>query len=120
MRSKRRGDVSDNIKKNISLLKVLSKAKASARKNILANCDSSLTKAICECTKNVLSGRVDVSPSVYRKLKPYARHLRKITHRGTPLPAKTKVIQQHGGFLGALLGALLPIIIGGVTRAISG
>lgn len=114
-----RGKVSRNILKNMGIFKVLASGSPSTRKDILKHCDSTLTKAICECTKNVLSGRVPLSRRYYNKLKPYAKHLRKITDKATPLTQKTRVIKQHGGFLTALLGALLPMILGGITRAIA-
>lgn len=119
MAKRRKSKFSNDIVKNLNLMKVLSRASPGARREILKHSDRSLTKAICECTKNVISGRVPVSKRHFKKLKPHATHLRKLTDRATPLSGKTRVIQQHGGFLATLLSALLPVIIGGITSAIA-
>lgn len=113
------GKLSRNIVNNMSLMKILSKASAPVQKQVLKHCDASLTKAICECTKNVISGRVPVSRRHFKKLQPYAAYLRKLTDRATPLSGKTRIVKQHGGFLATLLSALLPMIIGGVTSALA-
>jgi hypothetical protein len=105
-------NVSQNFKKNALLLKLLGKGSKATRKDILNMCDSSLTRAICECTKNVISGRVPLSPANITRMRPYAKHLREITKKKVPLSKRQQIIKQHGGFLPFLLGALAPIITG--------
>lgn len=114
---KPRSKFSRDIVNNMTLLKLLAKAKPSIQKRILEECDASLTKAICECSQNVISGRVPLSTRHFKKLKPYAAHLRRLTDKATPLSGKRRIIKQHGGFLATLLSALLPILIGGVSSA---
>lgn len=115
MRVKKNSKFSRDIVNNMTLLKLLAKADPSIRKRIMKECDASLTKAICECSKNIISGRVPLSTRHFKKLKPYAAHLRRLTAKTTPLSGKTRIIKQNGGFLATLLSALLPVLIGGVS-----
>lgn len=107
--------VSKHFKKNARLLKLLAKGSKETRKDILKMCDPSLTHAICECTNNIVSGRFPISRGHIEKLRPHIRHLRNITDKKVPLTKRTKIIQQHGGFLPLILGPLASVISGLVS-----
>ena len=102
--------VSKHMKKNVPLLKLLAKGTKETRKDVLKMCDPSLTHAICECTNNIVSGRFPISRGHVEKLRPHMHHLRNITDKNVPLHKRTKIIQQHGGFLPLILGPLTSII----------
>lgn len=112
MAIKRNVKVSNNFKRNATLLKLLAHGSKATRKDILKMCDSSLTSAICECTKNVISGRVPLSKTHINKMRPYAKYLREITTKKVPLLKRQAIIKQHGGFLPLLLAPLAAIITG--------
>lgn len=104
------GKVSADVKRNALLLKILARAKNATRKEILQTGDASLTKAICECAKNVLSGRVPSSARQVSKMRRHMKILRTITEKKVPLSRRRDLMKQKGGFLPALMAPLLPIL----------
>ena len=109
-KSSGKGKVSGDVKKNAVLLKVLAKGKKSTWDDILRESDTSLTRAICECTKNVISGRVRCTPNQKRKMRRHVKILRTITEKEVPIHKRRALIKQKGGFLPAILAPLIGII----------
>jgi hypothetical protein len=117
-KGKAKSKVSTDVKKNAVLLKLLANGKKSTRKDILNVSGPSLTRAICECTKNVLSGRVYCTPSQIRKMRRHVKILRTITEKEVPIVKRKELIKQKGGFLPAVLAPLITII-GSLAAALS-
>lgn len=91
------------LRRNAPLIKILSRAKPSALKAIVKDSDKSLIDTLCECSLNVLQGRVKLTPSQKSKLKRHKKTLRALaTHRKLSLSKKKSMIQK-GGFLQFLL-----------------
>ena len=107
----------DRLRKNCSTLQLLHRANPVLRKAILAKADPQLIKTICDCSLNVLNGNVKLSEKSRKKLARHKTKLRKLADPKTTLKQKKRVIQQ-GGFLGALLSTVLPVVtslIGGLV-----
>ena len=111
--------MSNRIKKNIHLLKVLHDSKNDTRKAILERANKDLIDTICECIHNILKGNLKVSPDVFRKLKRHQKDIREIYSKKAKLNRKKKLLIQHGGFLPALLAPILAIagsLISGLVK----
>ena len=106
------GNMSQRLKKNFELLKILKKAKPQQRKLLLKSAENSLILCLCECIDNVLRGNVKLSPAKKRQLSKYASILRKIVDRKTKVNRKRELLIQQGGFLPALLAPVIGIASG--------
>jgi len=107
----------NRLKKHSSTLQLQHKAKPGLRKAIITNVDEQLIRCICDCALNVLHGRVPISQQHKNCLSKHKQSLRKLVDRKNFLKKKRKVIQV-GGFLGALLSAVIPTVaslIGGLA-----
>ena len=102
------------IKKHLPLMQYLAKGKPKINKAIIEESGSDVMKLFCECAKNTLNGNVKLTPVQYKKLKRYKTQLRQLTDKKIGHKKKKKLLQR-GGFLGALLGAVIPALIG-LTR----
>lgn len=102
--------MSSCVRRNYAALSHLASLKGSKFNRVLKSvCDQDLTKAICECSWNVLHGRVDISPTRLSKLKRYKNKLRALADKSIPLSRK-KALVQKGGFILPLLTAVLPAL----------
>ena len=90
-------------------LHCLSKASPITCKAILKCADAGLIRCLCECVLNILKGNVAISPSQKQKLSQHKKSLRKLIDKREGLKKKKKILQK-GGFLGALIPAIAPII----------
>ncbi len=97
------------LRKNIDLLKVLSKAKPKLRQAILKNLDSDTVRCICECAHNVLNGNLKLTPKQRKDLLKHRKALRQLASKSGSLTTKKQVIVQKGGLVGAILGPLLAV-----------
>ena len=107
----------NGLKKHASTLKLLHKAKPSLRKAIISKGHDKLIRCICECALNILHGHAPISQKYKNQLSRRKKCLRKLADRKISLKHKRKVIQ-NGGFLGALLSAVIPTVaslIGGLA-----
>ena len=107
----------NRLQKNASSLKLLHKAKPSFRRAIIANADRSLIQTIVDCCYNVLEKNISIDPKSKKNLAKHKKNLRKLVDRKLSLPKKRKIIQR-GGFLSALISAILPALgglIGGLV-----
>ena len=67
--------------------------------------------SICECAYNTLNGNVPLTPAQHRKLRRYNKQLRTLANRKKSQKVKKRTLQS-GGFLGALLSTILPVVTG--------
>lgn len=102
---------SKRIKEHLPLLQYLAKGKPKIRKAIIEESDSDVMKVLCECAANTINGNVKLPPSHFKKLKRYKKQLRLLSNKKVGVKQKKKVLQT-GGFLGALLNAVLPTLAG--------
>lgn len=109
--------MSQRVKRNLPMLKWLSKANAKTRKAVIQSADRDLVDTICECALNVLKGNVPLKPSQKQRLSKYKKVLRRLASgKKSSLQTKRRLIQT-GGFLPQLLfsvaAPLLKAVVGG-------
>ncbi len=103
-----------DIHKELSKLKKLGPI---ARKKFLKSCSKSCVLKVCECIQNLLKANLEIKPAHLRKLSRHKHTLRELAQKRTSL-IKRKQLLQKGGFITALLPAILPALaslIGGLT-----
>ncbi len=109
--------MSTRVRKHLTMLQLLAKAKPPLVKTIIRAADKDLVHCLCECALNVIKGNVPLSPAQIRKLTPYKTGLREVVKKRVALKKKKQVLQR-GGFLGTLLGTLTPLLIEGISTAV--
>ncbi len=101
--------MANRLKKNIDLLKVLSKSDSRLRKAILANAGTDTVRCICDCTHNVLNGNLKLTPKQRRNLTRHRAALRQLTNKSVGIEQKRKLLVQRGGLVSAVLAPILAI-----------
>lgn len=91
-------------------LRLLSKANKKLRSAVIDQADGKLIRALSEIIHNILFGTVKLSPSEFRKLKRYHRHLYELSKKSISITKKKVILQQHGGFLPTLLPPVLALL----------
>ena len=66
--------------------------------------------SLCECSQNILKGNVKLTPAQKRRLVKSKDTLRKLSDRRVKQTQKQRLVQQRGGFIGALLSAIAPVL----------
>ena len=102
-------------KKHEAILRILAKGKPSVVRAIINESKTDLINLLSQCALNILNGNVPLNKRHKRRLKKYASGLRKLASKKTSLKSRKSIIQQ-GGFIPALLGAVLPGLIGGIVN----
>ena len=103
-----------NILEQKHLLKELAKPKSRYRIIILKKADPKLILAICEAIHNLLEGNVPLDTKQKNLLFKDKKILRKLVEKHT-LVYKKKILVQRGGFLPALLPAVLSTLATAVS-----
>jgi hypothetical protein len=70
------------------------------------NLQGSFIDCLCECVKRLLKGRVPLKQKQLKSLRQYKRLLRKVASKKTSQGERRRILQT-GGFVGAVLPALL-------------
>jgi hypothetical protein len=94
------------------MLYVLKNAAPKLRKAILKNVEPEMIKTLCEISHNTLNGNNSICNNTKKKLVGYKRELRNLACSKRSLSSKRKILVQRGGFLPALIGAVLSGLIG--------
>lgn len=94
------------------MLYILKDAKPSVRKALLEKANPEIIKTICEISKNTLNGNSRLSTVAKNKIEKYKKQIRMLSSPKASFKSKKKLIIQNGGFLPALLGAVLSGVIG--------
>jgi len=90
-------------------LKKLKRLSPKARVKFFKSCSSDCVIKVCECIKNVLNANLNIKPSHLKKLSRHKQTLRALALKSTSL-ARRKRLLQKGGFITALLPALIPAV----------
>jgi hypothetical protein len=102
--------MSDRLRRNAPLLRVLHRSSPTARKRILkSHCSGDFINCICECVKNILKGNVPLTVSQKEALRRKRKTLHQLALKKTSKRKKEKIVQS-GGFLGAILGPIVSIL----------
>ena len=98
------------LKKNHPTLKLLHKAKPKLVKAGINNSLPDFIHCLVDCCHNLLKGNIQITKQQKKRLEPYKETLRKLT-KPISVNRKQKLIQR-GGFLTALLSAVIPTLAG--------
>jgi len=99
----------ERLKRNVTLLEVLSKAHKPQREAILSTATSDQITCICDCCNNILKENIPLTRSELQKLKRYQSFIRYLAQDRNPRKFKQKkeYLIQSGGFLPVLLAPIL-------------
>ena len=84
--------MSRRVKKNCDVLKVLAKCKHPMRKAIIKAADNDLLEAITERLLNICKHTIKISPTTYKKLAQYLRHIEVVADKSKHLTQRRRVI----------------------------
>ena len=104
------------IRRNEDILRYLCRAPPSVRQQLIAKLPKSVVDGFSEVAVNLFAGNVPLNAGQKRRIRRHKDRLRYLASRSTPLQKKRKLLQQKGGFLGALipiLGSVLGGLFGG-------
>ena len=110
--------VSKLIRQQHSALCTLAREKPKSRKLLLKKAKRPIIDALSECALNLLRGSIKLTEKQRKKLKRFKNYLRELADKRISLKKK-KLITQRGGFISALLSAILPVIGSLIGKAIS-
>ena len=97
--------------KHKDFLTLLSKSKQKKRRDLLIELASSQElNAIIECIINILRGNVSLNERRKKKLSRFKNVMREVALKSNPIKKKKRILQQKGGFLGALIPIALSAI----------
>lgn len=100
---------------NADLLKVLSKLKPQQRLAFLKSADKKLVRLLCECSLNLIKGKVPVNSAQKQKLSRYKQLLRRLTKKTGGWKSKRKILTQKGGnFIPLIIGPILSAVLSSV------
>ena len=105
----RRSKMSHRLKEIHKELKKLKRLSPKARVKFFKTCNKDCVIKVCECIKNVLNANLKIKPSHLKKLSRHKHTLRALALKSTSF-AKRKRLLQKGGFIAALLPALIPAV----------
>lgn len=104
------------------MLYTLKASKCKLQKAILKNCDDELIHCLSEIVQNVLNGNVPLVRkhlNCLRKYKKEMRQIRSYNSKKKSVGAKRKILVQKGGFIQAILGALLSSVVGSLINKLT-
>lgn len=104
------------LRKHAALLNYLSRGKPSIVRAIVKEADKDIVNLLCECAHNVVNRNIPLSPSQKRGLRKHKNKLLILLDKSVSIKKKKKALQT-GGFIGTLLAAVLPALIGAITAA---
>ena len=106
--------MSNNIKKNLSMLIALHCSSKAQRKELIKNLKPDTVKAICECTIDIIDRNIKGSHQEKRKVNRYGDKIRELVNPKTS-QKKRKVI-----FLNPLLAPVLGSLVVSILKCITG
>jgi hypothetical protein len=109
--------MSQLIKRNFDVLRVLKRASPKLRKAILTNSEKDLILALCEIISNVLSGTVKLSSKQKHNLTNHKNSLRRVIDKRVGIKEKRHLLQK-GGFLTTLLPPALTLLATLINHAV--
>ena len=110
------GEIPKNVKQHADILCFLARAKPKLAKMIIAEADPSLLNAISQCSLNILKGVIPLTKRQQLKLRRYKEAMRCVSCSTTTKQnaKRKKALLSRGGFLSALLSAVVPMLLSSV------
>ena len=105
-----------SLRKNLMILRKLSKSKPKVRKEFLKHADKELVRCICECAHNTIYNNVPVTKPQLKRLSRHKRMLRRLAKKGESWKKKKQaIVRQKGGFLLPLLAPILGTFLSSIV-----
>ena len=106
----------EHVKQLLEKIKHSSQIERNALLKALSNKE---VKLLCEVCLNLVHGHLKVqNPTTFNKLKKHRKLLSDLADKRKSIKRKRQLINQKGGFIGALAAAALPIIVDQVYRLV--
>lgn len=105
------------IKHHMGVLEYLKGLPSSEQKRFINGASSELLKTISELCLNLLKGTIKVSETDLKNLKKYKKQIIFLSERKHSSDKRRKLCSQRGGFLGSLIGIVLPAVITAIITA---
>lgn len=109
--------VPKHVHKHLPLLQYMAQGKPRIVRALIQEADSEVLRVLCECCKTVINEGVNLDRGQIKKLRRYRQQLRLLSKKRTSVKQKKQALQR-GGFLGALLGAVVPTLISAVSSLV--
>ncbi len=110
--------MSERLKKQALLLKLLASATPKMGKAIIGVADGNLIMCLCECAHNILKGNVPLTKAHLKRLKRYRADVRALVQKRSTQKRKRKILQK-GGFLGALLAPVAATVLTDLIKKVT-
>ena len=93
-----------------AFIKVLAKSSAKQRKLLLRGATNEQLKGLFELCLNIIRGNLPLSNAEFHKLKRHRKTLESLASRRVPLYKKREIVNQKGGFIGAVANLAIPLL----------
>lgn len=111
--------MASHVKHVKKLLEKINSSSPSQRKAVLKTLSNKEIKLLCEVCLNLVHGRLKVTnPTTFNQLKKHRKFLSNLADKRKPIKKKRQLINQRGGFIGALAASILPIVVDQVYRLV--
>jgi len=93
--------------------------------NLLHNLEPKPFNSFCQCVREVVNNRGKVRikrknfTQLRKALEPVKKEIKSFINPGTSTSTKKAILRQRGGFIGAIIASLLPIIVEQIISATS-
>ena len=105
------------VREHFAFLTYLQTISPRRQKVFIKVADRPILEALSEIAINLIKRNVKLSPSEIDKLRPFEEQIYQLSLKKHSINKKKRIVQQRGGFLTALLGAVLPALISTVINA---
>ena len=108
------------LRRHYSLLKHIAKCSTQDCQHVVRGLSDDVIKLMSQICINVMNKSLLQDPAyAVKRLSPYKKQLKSLTRPKTTVKTKRRVLEQKGGFIGALLGVALPLITSLIGSAVS-
>ena len=108
----------NRVEKNMGILEHLQSLTPRQRNTLIKGANKELLFTLSEICLNLINDYIKIPPSEIEKLRPFQEQIYQLSLKKHSL-IKRRTIVQKGGFLGTLLGAVLPTLISTIISATS-
>ena len=93
-----------------AFIKVLARSNTSQRKLLLRGATNKQLKGLFELCLNIIRGNLPINNTEFHRLKRHRKTLESLASRRVPLYKKREIVNQKGGFIGAVAKIAIPIL----------
>ena len=104
------------VRKNCSLMKLISRSPAKRRREIIKLAPKELLLSFSEGALNVLNGNIGLSKKKKSSLRRYKNNLYNLSSKKTSINKKRQILMSGGAFFPLLASVLIPAITALISR----